>query len=151
MVISTQEPLKPIHPAEHIQKWGKQTLQSSDEHSPDDLLLMFEDIEKMNDGRHLDWGFNGETGHRKTGCEVESGCCGSERTLKSSISEQILQQTGQKIRRGASWSSDQSGGASSSDWSLRGGSDASDSPCVSLCHPGVHVFLIIIPDAPLKK
>ncbi|KAL0199230.1 hypothetical protein M9458_007770, partial [Cirrhinus mrigala] len=56
--------------------------------------------------------------------------CGSDGTLKSSISEQIQQQTDRR-----------------SDVELHGRLIR----LVELCHPGVHVFLFIIPDDPLNN
>ncbi|RXN37904.1 GTPase IMAP family member 7-like isoform X1 [Labeo rohita] len=50
--------------------------------SPHDLLQTLEDIEKMNDGRHLDCA--------EEGVKLNLVVCGSDETLKSSISEQIL-------------------------------------------------------------
>ncbi len=77
--------------------------------------------------------------------------CGSDSTLKSSISEQILQQTDRR-----------------SDVELHGRQiSVIELPvliglseeevmrqtlrCVSLCHPGVHAFLLIVADAPLNN
>ncbi|XP_051741669.1 uncharacterized protein LOC127508098 isoform X2 [Ctenopharyngodon idella] len=87
------------------------------------------------------------------GVKLNLVVCGSDGTLKSSISEQILQQTDRR-----------------SDVDLHGRQiSLVDLPalfntrlseeevmhqtlrCVSLCHPGVHVFLLIIPDAPLNN
>ncbi|KAL1279268.1 hypothetical protein QQF64_025941 [Cirrhinus molitorella] len=98
-------------------------------HSPDDLLQMFEDIEKMNDGRHLD-------------------CASMEK--QDTERQQILQKSERR-----------------SDLELHGRQiSLVELPalirlseeevmrqilhCVSLCHPGVHAFLII-PDAPLNN
>ncbi|KAK9978856.1 hypothetical protein ABG768_020594 [Culter alburnus] len=129
--------------------------------SPDDLLQMFEDIVKMNDGRHLDCAEESQyftvkqqaTERFSDGVKLNLVVCGSDGTLKSSISELILQQTDRR-----------------SDVDLHGRQiSLVDLPalfntrlseeevmrqalrCVSLCHPGVHVFLLIIPDAPLSN
>ncbi|RXN36420.1 GTPase IMAP family member 7-like isoform X1 [Labeo rohita] len=59
--------------------------------SPHDLLQTLEDIEKMNDGRHLDCA--------EEGVKLNLVVCGSDETLKSSISEQILQQTDRRSDR----------------------------------------------------
>ncbi|KAI2666903.1 GTPase IMAP family member 7 [Labeo rohita] len=87
--------------------------------SPDDLLQMFEDIVEMNDRHHLD-------------CE-----------------EQILQQTDRR-------SDVELHGRQISLVELPALTRLSEEEmmcqtlrCVSRCHPGVHVFLLIIPDAPL--
>ncbi|RXN24100.1 GTPase IMAP family member 7-like isoform X1 [Labeo rohita] len=53
--------------------------------------MTLEDIEKMNDGRHLDYA--------KEGVKLNLVVCGSDETLKSSISEQILQQTDRRSDR----------------------------------------------------
>ncbi|KAK9978848.1 hypothetical protein ABG768_020586 [Culter alburnus] len=87
------------------------------------------------------------------GVKLNLVVCGSDGTLKSSISELILQQTDRR-----------------SDVELHGrqislvelpalfNTRLSEEEvmrqalcCVSLCHPGVHVFLLIIPDAPLNN
>ncbi|ROJ25799.1 GTPase IMAP family member 4 [Anabarilius grahami] len=129
--------------------------------SPDDLLLMIEDIVKMNDGRHLDCAEGSQyftmkqqdTERISESVKLNLVVCGSDGTLKSSISEQILQQTDRR-----------------SDVDLHGRQiSLVDLPalfntrlseeevmrqtlrCVSLCHPGVHVFLLIIPGAPLNN
>ncbi|KAL0146844.1 hypothetical protein M9458_057783 [Cirrhinus mrigala] len=59
--------------------------------SPHDLLQTLEDIVKMNDGRHLDCA--------EEGVKLNLVVCGSDGTLKSSISEQILQQTDRRSDR----------------------------------------------------
>uniref|UniRef100_A0A8C1LCY3 GTPase IMAP family member 8 n=1 Tax=Cyprinus carpio TaxID=7962 RepID=A0A8C1LCY3_CYPCA len=87
----------------------------------------------------------------RQGVKLNLVVCGSDGTLKSSISERILQQTDRR-----------------SDVELHGRQiSLVELPalfnirlseeevmrqtlhCVSLCEPGVHVFLLIIPDAPL--
>ncbi|RXN12367.1 GTPase IMAP family member 7-like isoform X1 [Labeo rohita] len=59
--------------------------------SPHDLLQTLENIEKMNDGRHLSCA--------EEGVKLNLVVCGSDKTLKSSISEQILQQTDRRSDR----------------------------------------------------
>ncbi|XP_042605298.1 uncharacterized protein LOC109097078 isoform X2 [Cyprinus carpio] len=139
MVLTTQEPTETSDILQNIiQKCANRHFILQRSSSPDDLLQMFEDIVKMNDGRHLD-------------CAEVSECvklnlvvCGSDGTLKSFISDLILQHTDRR-----------------SDMELR----VIELPalirlseeevmrqtlrCVSLCDPGVHVFILIIPDAPL--
>ncbi|XP_016114278.1 LOW QUALITY PROTEIN: interferon-induced very large GTPase 1-like [Sinocyclocheilus grahami] len=118
MVLTTQEPTETSDILQNIiQKCANKHFGLQRSSSPDDLLQMFEDIVKMNDGLRLD-------------CAEVSECkklnlvvCGSDGTLKSPAlirlsEEDVLRQT------------------------LR---------CVSLCHPGVHVFILIIPDAPLNN
>ncbi|XP_048036128.1 putative autophagy-related protein 11 [Megalobrama amblycephala] len=123
----------------------------------DDLLHMFEDIVQKNDGRHLDCAEESQyftmeqQATEREAVKLNLVVCGSDGTLKSSIIEQILQQTDRR-----------------SDVELHGRQiSLVDLPalfntrlseeevmrqalrCVSLCHPGVHVFLLIILDAPL--
>ncbi|RXN12133.1 interferon-induced very large GTPase 1-like protein [Labeo rohita] len=120
---------------------------------------MFEDIEKMNDGRHLDCAEDSQyfteekpdTEKLSEGVKLNLVVCGCDDTLKSSISELILQQTDRR-----------------SDVDLHGRLiNLVELPalirlseeevmrqtlrCVSLCHPGVHVFLLVIPDAPINN
>ncbi|XP_042605458.1 GTPase IMAP family member 8-like, partial [Cyprinus carpio] len=139
MVLSTQEPTETSDILQNIiQKCANRHFSLQRSSSPDDLLQMFEDIVKMNDGRHLD-------------CAEVSECvklnlvvCGSDGTLKSSLSDLILQQTDRRsdvelcvielpalIRL-------------SEEEVMR-----QTLHCVSRCDPGVHVFILIIPDAPL--
>ncbi|KAK2917113.1 hypothetical protein Q8A67_001487 [Cirrhinus molitorella] len=143
MVISTQEPTQTNHILQNIiQKCANRHFSLQRSSSPDDLLQMFEDIEKMNDGRHLDF---------SEGVKLNLVVCGSDETLKSSISELILKQT--DIRSDVELHGRQISlvelpaliGLSEEEvmrQTLRS---------VSLCHPGVHVFLLIIPDAPLNN
>ncbi|XP_073702520.1 uncharacterized protein [Garra rufa] len=158
MVISTRETNETNDILQKIiQKCANRHFSLQRSSSPDDLLQMFEDIEKMNEGRHLDCASQYFT-MEKQDTEKLSECmklnlvvCGSDGTLKSSISEQILQQTDRR-----------------SDEDLHGRQiNLVELPalirlseeevmrqtlrCVSLCHPGVHVFLIIIPDSPLNN
>ncbi len=77
--------------------------------------------------------------------------CGSDGSFKSSISEQILQQT---VRRSDVEHHDRLINLLELP-ALIGLSEEEvmrqTLRCVSLCHPGVHVFLLIIPDAPLNN
>ncbi len=77
--------------------------------------------------------------------------CGSDGSLKSSISEQILQQT---VRRSDVEHHDRLINLLELP-ALIGLSEEEvmrqTLRCVSLFHPGVHVFLLIIPDAPLNN
>ncbi|KAL1279388.1 hypothetical protein QQF64_026061, partial [Cirrhinus molitorella] len=152
MVISTQEPTETNHILQNIiQKCANRHFSLQTSSSPDDLLLMFEDIEKMNDGRHLDCASMEKQDTERQGVKLNLVVCGSERTLKSSISEQILQQTDRR-------SDVELHGHQISLVELPALIGLSEEEvmrqtlrCVSLCHPGVHVFLIIIPDAPLNN
>ncbi|XP_048018886.1 GTPase IMAP family member 4-like [Megalobrama amblycephala] len=120
--------------------------------SADDLLQMFEDIVKMNDGQHLDCAEGSQyftmkqqaTERLSEGVKMNLVICGSDGTLKSSISEQILDLHGRQI--------------SLVDLPALFNTRLSEEEvmrqtlrCVSLCDPGVHVFLLIIPDAPLNN
>ncbi|XP_073699557.1 GTPase IMAP family member 2-like [Garra rufa] len=94
MVLSTQEPTQTNHILQKIiQKCANRHFSLQRSSSPDDLLQTLEDIEKMNDGRHLDCAEVSE------GVKLNLVVCGSDETLKSSISELILQQTD----RGSVW------------------------------------------------
>ncbi|XP_043084835.1 ankyrin repeat domain-containing protein 26-like [Puntigrus tetrazona] len=118
---------------------------------------MFDDIVQINYGRHLDSPealqyFTVEQQARERfsdSLKLNLLVCGSNATLKSSISDQIMQQSDRR-----------------SDVELYGHLiSLVELPvlirvseeevmrhtlrCVSLCHPGVHVFLLIISDAPL--
>ncbi|XP_048049021.1 uveal autoantigen with coiled-coil domains and ankyrin repeats protein-like [Megalobrama amblycephala] len=160
MVLTTQEPTETNDILQKIiQKCFNRHFSLQRSRSPDDLLQTFEDIVKINDGRHLDCAEDSRyftmeqqaTERLSEGVKLNLVVCGSDGTLKSSISEQILQQTDRR-----------------SDVDLHGRQiSLVDLPalfntrlseeevmrqtlrCVSLCHPGVHVFLLIIPDAPL--
>ncbi|KAL0199343.1 hypothetical protein M9458_007883, partial [Cirrhinus mrigala] len=154
MVLSTREPNETNDILQKIiQKCANRHFSLQTSSSPHDLLQMFEDIEKMNDGRHLDCAeasqyFTVEKPDTET---LNLVVCGSDETLKSSISELILEQTDRR-----------------SDVDLHGRLiNLVELPalirlseeevmrqtlrCVSLCHPGVHVFLLVIPDAPLNN
>ncbi|XP_073703782.1 uncharacterized protein [Garra rufa] len=158
MVLSTPETNETSHILQKIiQKCANRHFSLQRSSSPDDLLQMFEDIEKINEGRHLDCASQyftmekQDTGRLSESVKLNLVVCGSDGTLKSSISEQIRQQTDRR-----------------SDEDLHGRQiNLVELPalirlseeevmcqtlrCVSLCHPGVHVFLLIIPDAPLNN
>ncbi|XP_059415145.1 interferon-induced very large GTPase 1-like [Carassius carassius] len=160
MVLTTQETNETNDILQKIiQKCANRHFSLQRSSSPDDLLQMFEDIVKMNDGHHLVCAeYEGsqyltvkQQPIERYGVKLNLVVCGSDGTLKSSISERILQQTDRR-----------------SDVELHGYQiSLVELPalfnirlseeevmrqtlhCVSLCHPGVHVFLLIIPDAPL--
>ncbi|KAL0199439.1 hypothetical protein M9458_007979 [Cirrhinus mrigala] len=127
MVLSTREPTETNDILQKIiQKCANRHFSLQTSSSPDDLLQMFEDIEKMNDGRHLD-------------CAEASQYFTVEK--QNTEKQQILQQTDRR-----------------SDMELPALIRLSEEEvmrqtlrCVSLCHPGVHVLIIIIPDAPLNN
>ncbi|KAL0198928.1 hypothetical protein M9458_007468, partial [Cirrhinus mrigala] len=141
MVISTQEPTETDDILQKIiQKCANRHFRLQRSSSPDDLLQMFDNIVQMNDRRHLDC---------EEGVKLNLVVCGSDGTLKSSISEQILQQTKRR-------SDVELHGRQISLVELPALTRLSEEEmmcqtlrCVSRCHPGVHVFLLIIPDAPL--
>ncbi|KAK7166964.1 hypothetical protein R3I94_001382 [Phoxinus phoxinus] len=157
MVLTTQEPTETNDILQKIiQKCCNRHFSLQRSRSPDDLLQTFESIVQMNDGRYLDCAEASQrftmrqqaTERLSEGEKLNLVVCGSDRTLKSSISELILQQTDRR-----------------SDVELHGrevsvvelpalfNTRLSEEEvmrqtlrCVSLCHPGVHVFLLIIPD-----
>ncbi|RXN12137.1 GTPase IMAP family member 8-like protein [Labeo rohita] len=160
MVLSTRELTETNDILQKIiQKCANRHFSLQTSSSPHDLLQMFEDIEKMNDGQHLDCAeasqyFTVEkpdTEKLSEGVKLNLVVCGCDDTLKSSISELILQQIDRR-----------------SDVDLHGRLiNLVELPalirlseeevmrqtlrCVSLCHPGVHVFLLVIPDAILNN
>ncbi|XP_067237239.1 GTPase IMAP family member 8-like [Chanodichthys erythropterus] len=162
MVLTTQEPTETNDILlKIIQKCFNRHFSLQRSSSPDDLLQMFEDIVKMNDGRHLDCAEGSQyftmkqqaTERLSDNVKLNLVVCGSDGTLKSSISELILQQTDRR-----------------SDMELHGRQiSLVELPalfniwlseeevmretlrCLSLCDPGVHVLLLIIPDAPLTN
>ncbi|KAF4116451.1 GTPase IMAP family member 8-like [Onychostoma macrolepis] len=156
MVITTQEPTETNDILQKIiQKCANRHFSLQSSSSPDDLLQMFEDIVQMNDGQHLDCEGSQHfvmtqqpTERYSESVKLNLVVCGSDGTLKSSISEQILQQTDRR-----------------SDMKIHGhlltlvelpalnqlSEEEVTLCCVSLCHPGVHVFLLIIPDAPINN
>ncbi|KTF84251.1 hypothetical protein cypCar_00029677 [Cyprinus carpio] len=141
MVLSTQEPNETNDILQRIiQKCANRHFSLQRSSSPDDLLQMFEDIVKMNDGHHLDF---------SEGVKLNLVVCGSDGMLKSSVSEKILQQTDRR-------SDVEHHGHLISLVELPALTRLSEEEvmrqtlsCVSLCDPGVHVFLLIVPDAPL--
>ncbi|RXN16960.1 interferon-induced very large GTPase 1-like protein [Labeo rohita] len=161
MVISTQETneindiLQKI-----IQECANRHFSLQRSSSPDDLLQMFDNIVEMNDRHHLDC--EGLQNFSMTqqpteifseGVKLNLVVCGTNGTLKSFISEQILQQTD---RRSDVGSDVELHGRQISLVELPALTRLSEEEmmcqtlrCVSRCHPGVHVFLLIIPDAPL--
>ncbi|XP_058614416.1 putative autophagy-related protein 11 [Onychostoma macrolepis] len=167
MVLSTQEPTETSDILQKIiQKCSDRHFSLQRNSSPDDLLQAFEDIVQMNDGRHLvcaqyeasqDSTMKQQDTERfSEGVKLNVVVCGSDGTLKSSISELILQQTDRRsecVRR---------------DVELHGRLiNLLELPAlirlseeevmrqtlrfVSLCHPGVHAFLLIIPDGSLNN
>ncbi|XP_016320000.1 GTPase IMAP family member 4-like [Sinocyclocheilus anshuiensis] len=154
MVLSTQETTETNDILQTIiQKCANRHFSLQRSSSPDDLLQAFEDIVKMNDGRHLEFAEGsqyftleqGATGRLSEAVKLNLVVCGSDGTLKSSVSEQILQQTDVELH-----------GRVISVIVLPALTRLSEEQvmrqtlrCVSLCHPGVHAFLLIIPDAPL--
>ncbi|XP_026109245.1 GTPase IMAP family member 2-like [Carassius auratus] len=141
MVLTTQEPNETSDILQNIiQKCANRHFSLQKTSSPDDLLQMFEDIVKMNDGLCLD-------------CAEVSECkklnlvvCGSDRTLKSFISDLILQQTDRRSDRELHVIDLPALIRLSEEEVMR-----QTHRCVSLCHPGVHVFILIIPGAPLNN
>ncbi|RXN13034.1 GTPase IMAP family member 7-like isoform X1 [Labeo rohita] len=92
MVLSTREPTETNDILQKIiQKCANRHFSLQTSSSPHDLLQTLEDIVKMNDGRHLDCA--------EEGVKLNLVVCGSDETLKSSISEQILQQTDRRSDR----------------------------------------------------
>ncbi|CAM4332203.1 unnamed protein product [Leuciscus chuanchicus] len=160
MVLTTQEPTENNDILQKIiQKCFNRHFSLQKSSSPDDLLQTFESIVQMNDGRHLicaeheasQFFTMKQQATEREGVKLNLVVCGSDGILKSSISELILQQTDRR-----------------SDVELHGhlislvelpalfNTRLSEEEvmrltlrCVSLCDPGVHVFLFIIPDAPL--
>ncbi|XDV12083.1 hypothetical protein PO909_000827 [Leuciscus waleckii] len=162
MILTTQEPTETNDILQKIiQKCFNRHFSLQGSSSPDDLLQMFEDIVQMNDGRHLVCAEASQyftmkqhaTERLSEGEKLNLVVCGSDGTLKSSISEQILQQ---KDRR----SGVELHGRVLSLVELPALFNTRLSEeevmrqtlrCVSLCHPGVHVFLLIIPDTSLNN
>ncbi|XP_067314202.1 interferon-induced very large GTPase 1-like isoform X2 [Pseudorasbora parva] len=117
--------------------------------SSDDLLQVLDNIVQINDGRHLDCAEASQhftieqQATERQGVKLNLVVCGSDRTLKSSISELILRDLehhGHLINLVELPSLIRLSEEQVMCQTLRS---------VSLCHPGVHVFLLIIPDAPL--
>ncbi|KAL0146952.1 hypothetical protein M9458_057891, partial [Cirrhinus mrigala] len=155
MVLSTREPTETNDILQKIiQKCANRHFSLQTSSSPQDLLQTLEDIEKMNDGRHLDCA-EGSQYFTETVFDVyivpeckklNLVVCGSDGTLKSSISEQILQQTDRRSDRQISLVELPALIRLTEEDVMR-----QTHRCVSLCHPGVHVFIIIIPDAPINN
>ncbi|XP_073799970.1 GTPase IMAP family member 8-like isoform X2 [Danio rerio] len=167
LVLSTQESTEPNEILQKIiQKCSNRHVSLQTSSSADHLLQAFEDIEQSNEGRHLISAqyeaykyFSVEQQATQRDCErLNVLVCGSDGSLKSSISELILQHT---HRRSESVRTDVdlyarlinvlelpalfNTGLSEEEvmrQTLRR---------VSRCHPGVHAFLLIIPDAPLNN
>ncbi|XDV12104.1 hypothetical protein PO909_000840 [Leuciscus waleckii] len=162
MILTTQEPTETNDILQKIiQKCFNRHFSLQGSSSPDDLLQMFKEIVQMNDGRHLVCAEGSQyftmkqhaTERLSEGEKLNLVVCGSDGTLKSSISEQILQQ---KDRR----SGVELHGRVLSLVELPALFNTRLSEeevmrqtlrCVSLCHPGVHVFLLIIPDTSLNN
>ncbi|KAL1279009.1 hypothetical protein QQF64_025682 [Cirrhinus molitorella] len=156
MVLTTQEHTETNDILQKIiQKCANRHFSLHEGSSHDDLLQTFDDIVQMNDGQHLDCEGSQNfvmtqqpTERYSEDVKLNLVVCGSDGTLKSSISEWILQQTD----RG-------------SDMKIHGhlftlvelpalkqlSEEEITLCCVSLCHPGVHVFLLIISDAPINN
>ncbi|ROJ08808.1 Interferon-induced very large GTPase 1 [Anabarilius grahami] len=160
LVLTTQEPTETndiLHKI--IRKCFYRNLSLQRSSSLDDLLQMFEDIVQKNDEQHLDCAEDEasqyftmeqqDTERLSEGVKLNLVVCGSDGTLKSSISELILQQTERDMKlHGCLISLVELPALSrlSVEEVMR-----QTLRCVSLCHPGVHVFLLIIPDAPLNN
>ncbi|XP_056308939.1 repetitive organellar protein [Danio aesculapii] len=167
LVLSTQESTEPNQILQKIiQKCSNRHFSLQRSSSADHLLQAFEDIEQSNEGRHLISAqyeaskyFSVEQEATQRDCEkLNVLVCGSDSSLKSSISELILQHTHRRSE------------SVRTDVDLHGrlinvlelpalfNTGLSEEEvmrqtvrCVSLCHPGVHAFLLIIPDAPLNN
>ncbi|XP_058626319.1 GTPase IMAP family member 8-like isoform X3 [Onychostoma macrolepis] len=160
MVLSTQEPTETSDILQNIiQKCANRHFSLQSSSSPDGLLQTLEHIEKMNDGRYLDCAEDSQcfmmeqqTTERLSECvKLNLVVCGSDGSLKSSVSEQILQQTD---RRSDVELHDRLINLLELP-ALTGLSEEEvmrqTLRCVSLCDPGVHAFLLIIPDALLNN
>ncbi|XP_052395585.1 GTPase IMAP family member 8-like [Carassius gibelio] len=156
MLLSTQETTETSDVLQNIiQKCANRHFSLQRSSSPEDLLQMFEDIVKMNDGHHLEcdgaaqcFTVEQQTTERLSeAVKLNLVVCGSDGMLKSSVSEQILQQTDGELH-----------GHQISVIELPALTRLSEEEvmrqtlsCVSLCDPGVHAFLLIVPDAPLNN
>ncbi|XP_042573680.1 GTPase IMAP family member 4-like [Cyprinus carpio] len=157
MVLSSQEPTETSDILQNIiQKCANRHFSLQRSSSPDDLLQMFEEIVKMND--HLECAEAAQcftvkqqiTERLSEAVKLNLVVCGSDGMLKSSVSEQILQQTDRRSDvelhdRLISLVELPAPARLSEEEVMR-----QTLSCVSLCHPGVHAFLLIIPDAPLN-
>ncbi|XP_051745632.1 uncharacterized protein LOC127510168 [Ctenopharyngodon idella] len=158
MVLTTQESTETNDILQKIiQKCFNRHFSLQRSSSPDDLLQVFEEIVQMNDGRHLDCAEDEAsqyftmkkqaTERFSEGVKLNLVVGGSDGTLKSSISELILRDVelhGHQI--------------SLVELPALFNTRLSEEEvmhqtlhCVSLCHPVVHVFLLVIPDAPLNN
>ncbi|XP_059415162.1 GTPase IMAP family member 8-like [Carassius carassius] len=116
---------------------------------------MFEDIVQMNDGHHLECAEAAQyftieqqtTGRLSEAVKLNLVVCGSDGKLKSSVSEQILQQTDVELHDGQISVIELPALTRLSEEEVM----RQTLSCVSLCHPGVHVFIIIVPGAPLNN
>ncbi|XP_058625213.1 GTPase IMAP family member 8-like isoform X1 [Onychostoma macrolepis] len=159
MVITTQEPTETNDILQKIiQKCANRHFSLQRSSSPDDLLKTFEHVVKMNDGQHLNCegsqylSMEKKTTGRLAECvKLNLVVCGSDGSLKSSISELIQQQTDRR-------SDEELQDRQISLVELPALTRLSEEEvmhqtlrCVSLCDPGVHVFLLIIPDTPLNN
>ncbi|KAK9978559.1 hypothetical protein ABG768_020304 [Culter alburnus] len=160
MVLTTQEPTETNDILQKIiQKCFSRHFSLQRSSSPDDLLQAFEDIVQMNDGRHLDCAEYEASQYFKMkqqaterqGVKLNLVVCGSDRTLKSSISELILQQTDRRsdVELHGRQISLVELPALFNTWLSEEEVMRHTFRCVSLCDPGVHVFLFVTPDAPL--
>ncbi|XP_051745044.1 GTPase IMAP family member 8-like [Ctenopharyngodon idella] len=156
MVLTTQESTETNDILQKIiQKCFNRHFSLQRSSSPDDLLQAFEDIVKINDGRHLDcpevsqyFSMEQQATERLSECvKLNLVVCGSDRTLKSSISEQILRDVELHGRQISLVELPALFNTRLSEEEVM----RQTLHCVSLCDPGVHVFLLIIPDAPLNN
>ncbi|KAL1279008.1 hypothetical protein QQF64_025681 [Cirrhinus molitorella] len=160
MVLTTQEPTETNDILQKIiQKCANRHFSLQRSSSPNDLLQMFEATVQMNNGWHLicakasqSFNIQQHATERKSE-KLNLVVCGSNGTFKSSISKRILQQTDRRSEVEPYRSlislvelpalfNNQLSEEEVMRQALR---------CVSLCHPGVHVFLLVIPDAPLNN
>ncbi|KAF4115244.1 hypothetical protein G5714_002733 [Onychostoma macrolepis] len=174
MVLSTQEPTETSDILQNIiQKCANRHFSLQRSSSPDDLLQTFENIVKMNDGRHLvctetsqyytmEQQDSGRMSMGASEADVNLVLCGNDAILKASILKCLRGGVGPFTSHQTEFSSKcvrgdvEIHGRQISLVELPALNRLSEEDvkrqtlhCVSLCHPGVHVFLIIVPDAPL--
>ncbi|KAK2916970.1 hypothetical protein Q8A67_001344 [Cirrhinus molitorella] len=161
MVLTTQELTETNDILQKIiQKCANRHFSLHEGSSPDDLLQTFDDIVQMNDGQHLEC--EGSQNFVMTqqpterfleGEKLNLVVCGSNGTFKSSISKRILQQTDRRseVEPYRSLNSLVELPALFNNQLSEEEVMRKALHCVSLCHPGVHVFLLTIPDAPLNN
>ncbi|XP_067237225.1 uncharacterized protein [Chanodichthys erythropterus] len=153
MVLTTQEPTETNDILQKIiQKCFNRHFSLQRRSSPDDLLKAFEDIVKMNDGRHLVCAKEEAsqyftmkkqaTERLSEGVKLNLVVCGSDGTLKSSVSDQILRDIELHGRQISLVNLPALFNTRLSEEEVM----RQTLRCVS--HPVVHVFLLIIPDAP---